>query len=56
MKRLMNIVRQGVLSTLDEKLQDSRGEDDTSVQITSENQAKAGAKKIFCNVAKPGSK
>ncbi|KAL3514818.1 hypothetical protein ACH5RR_027535 [Cinchona calisaya] len=56
MKRLMNIVRNGVLSTLDEKLQDSTGEDDNSVQITSEIQAKAAAKKIFCNVAKPGSK
>ncbi|KAK4490242.1 hypothetical protein RD792_000902 [Penstemon davidsonii] len=56
MKRLMNIVRNGTLSTLDEKLQDSTGEDEAMVQITSENQAKAAAKKIFVNVAKPGSK
>ncbi|KAL3505446.1 hypothetical protein ACH5RR_035287 [Cinchona calisaya] len=56
MKRLMNIVRNGVLSTLDEKLQGSSVEDETSVEITSENQAKAAAKKIFCNVAKRGSK
>ncbi|KAL0360479.1 UNVERIFIED_CONTAM: Mechanosensitive ion channel protein 8 [Sesamum radiatum] len=46
----------GVLSTLDEKIQGSAGEDEAMVQITSENQAKAAAKKIFNNVAKPGSK
>lgn len=56
MKRLMNIVRKGVLSTLDEKLQDSASDDEANVEITSENQAKAAAKKIFCNVAMPGSK
>ncbi|KAK2974868.1 hypothetical protein RJ640_020783 [Escallonia rubra] len=56
MKRLTNIIRNGVLSTLDEKLQDSTGEDESSGQITTESQAKAAAKKIFCNVAKPGSK
>lgn len=56
MKRLMNIVRKGVLSTLDEKLLDSASDDEANVQITSEYQAKAAAKKIFCNVAKPGSK
>ncbi|KAG8378009.1 hypothetical protein BUALT_Bualt08G0093500 [Buddleja alternifolia] len=56
MKRLMNIVRHGVISTLDEKIQGSTGEDEAMVQITSENQAKAAAKKIFNNVAKPGSK
>ncbi|XP_059656512.1 mechanosensitive ion channel protein 6-like [Cornus florida] len=56
MKRLMNIVRKGVLSTLDESIKDSNGEDESSVEITSEFQAKAAAKKIFCNVAKPGSK
>ncbi|KAK1388592.1 Mechanosensitive ion channel protein [Heracleum sosnowskyi] len=56
MKRLMNIVRKGTLSTLDEQIRDSTGEDETAVQITSELQAKHAAKKIFCNVAKPGSK
>ncbi|GKA05467.1 mechanosensitive ion channel protein 6-like protein, partial [Tanacetum coccineum] len=58
MKRLMNIVRTGVLSTLDEQLEGSRGddEDDTAVQITNEKQAKVAAKKIFINVAKQGSK
>ncbi|KAI3464759.1 hypothetical protein Pfo_021422 [Paulownia fortunei] len=56
MKRLMNIVRKGVLSTLDEKIQGSTGDDEAMVHITSEYQAKAAAKKIFNNVAKPGSK
>ncbi|KAG9149037.1 hypothetical protein Leryth_010648 [Lithospermum erythrorhizon] len=56
MKRLMNIVRQGVLSNLDEQLHESAGEDESAVQITSEKQAKSAAKKIFNNVAKPGSK
>ncbi|KAL4579028.1 hypothetical protein LXL04_015163 [Taraxacum kok-saghyz] len=57
MKRLMNIVRTGVLSTLDEQLEGTTGdEDDSAVQITNEKQAKVAAKKIFCNVAKPGSK
>ncbi|KAL1822912.1 hypothetical protein ACET3Z_009690 [Daucus carota] len=51
MKRLMNIVRKGNLS-IDEQI----CEDETAVQIKSETQAKNAAKKIFCNVAKPGSK
>ncbi|KAK9071804.1 hypothetical protein SSX86_008233 [Deinandra increscens subsp. villosa] len=57
MKRLMNIVRTGVLSTLDEQLEGStRDEDESAVQITNEKQAKVAAKKLFCNVAKQGSK
>ncbi|KAK6115127.1 hypothetical protein DH2020_007396 [Rehmannia glutinosa] len=56
MKRLVNIVRHGVISTLDEKIQGSTGEDEAMVLITSEKQAKAAARKIFDNVAKPGSK
>ncbi|XP_055811568.1 mechanosensitive ion channel protein 6-like [Solanum dulcamara] len=56
MKRLMNMVRKGVLSTLDEKLPQSNYEDENAVQITSEKKAKAAAKQIFNNVAKPGSK
>ncbi|XP_057490031.1 mechanosensitive ion channel protein 6-like [Actinidia eriantha] len=56
MKKLMNTVRRGVISTLDEQIQDSTGEDESAVEITSENQAKAAARKIFYNVAKPGSK
>ncbi|KAL1814937.1 hypothetical protein ACET3Z_017511 [Daucus carota] len=56
MKRLMNIIRKGSLSTLDEQLHNSTGEDESAVQITSEYQAKVAAKKIFSNVAKPGAK
>lgn len=56
MKRLINIVRKGALSTLDEKIQGSTGEDEATVHITSENQAKVAAKKIFFNVSKPGAK
>lgn len=56
MKKLMNIIRKGVLTTLDEQLEDSTDEDESSVQITNEIQAKVAAKKIFYNVAKPGSK
>lgn len=53
MKRMMNIVRKGVLSTLDEKLRDSTIGDEG---ITSENHAKIAARKIFFNVARPGAK
>ncbi|VFQ61470.1 unnamed protein product [Cuscuta campestris] len=56
MKRLMNIVRKGVLSTLDEQLDESTCEDESAVKITSEKLAKVAAKKIFNNVAKRGSK
>lgn len=56
MKRLINIVRHGVLSTLDERIQDENHEDESAMQIRSEYEAKAAAKKIFHNVAKPGSK
>ncbi|KAH9612440.1 hypothetical protein KSS87_022672 [Heliosperma pusillum] len=55
MKRLMNIVRKGVVSTLDEQL-DSGVEDDNAVQIRSEKEAKAAAKRVFTNVAKERSK
>ncbi|KAM3199766.1 hypothetical protein P3L10_032126 [Capsicum annuum] len=55
MKRWMNMVRKGVLSTLDEKLPQPNYEDKSAVQITSEKKAKAAAKKIFNSVAKPGS-
>ncbi|KAG5550799.1 hypothetical protein RHGRI_015681 [Rhododendron griersonianum] len=49
MKTLVKIVRKGVLSTLKAKI-------NVSPQITSDAQARAAAKKIFFNVAKPGSK
>ncbi|PKI53338.1 hypothetical protein CRG98_026275 [Punica granatum] len=54
MKRLMNLVRYGNLTTLDEQL--SNQNDESSKQINSEAEAKAAAKKIFHNVARQGSK
>ncbi|PPR84872.1 hypothetical protein GOBAR_AA35840 [Gossypium barbadense] len=56
MKRLMNIVRHGALSTLDEKIQDSTHEDEAGTHISNEREAKVATRKIFQNVAKPGSK
>ncbi|XP_047322789.1 mechanosensitive ion channel protein 6-like [Impatiens glandulifera] len=56
MKRLMNIVRNGVLSTLHDQIQDSVCQDESAVEITNEFQAKAAARKIFYNIAKPSSK
>ncbi|KAM5562631.1 mechanosensitive ion channel protein 6-like [Rosa sericea] len=55
MKRLMNIVKYGHLTTLDEQILDST-KDETDTKIKSEVEAKAAAKKIFRNVARPGSK
>ncbi|KAI9123577.1 hypothetical protein K1719_004877 [Acacia pycnantha] len=54
MKRLMNMVRNGTLSTLDEQTPDSTEDDKNATQIRSENEAKAAAKKIFQNVAGRG--
>ncbi|KAK3020074.1 hypothetical protein RJ639_004074 [Escallonia herrerae] len=56
MKRWMNIVRHGVMSTLDEQILDSAHEDDSKRQIRSEFAAKVAARKIFRNVAKADSK
>ncbi|KAL0696546.1 hypothetical protein Bca4012_063726 [Brassica carinata] len=57
MKRLMNVIRKGALSTLDEQIQDtSTHKDDKATQIRSENEAKQAARKIFQNVAMPGSR
>ncbi|KAH0920641.1 hypothetical protein HID58_020659 [Brassica napus] len=57
MKRLMNVIRKGALSTLDEQIQDtSTHKDDKATQIQSENEAKQAARKIFQNVAMPGSR
>lgn len=58
MKKLTNMVRHGVLSTLDEQISgaNQNEEDEMALQIRSENQAKIAAKKIFTNVAKPGSR
>ncbi|KAM7521270.1 hypothetical protein LguiB_020232 [Lonicera macranthoides] len=59
MKRLISLVQSGViskLSTLDEDLPDLTDEDESSLRTRDEREAKALSKKIFPNVAKPGSK
>ncbi|XP_044474168.1 mechanosensitive ion channel protein 6-like [Mangifera indica] len=56
MKRLINIVRHGSLTTLDEQIQDSSHADESGPHIKNEYEAKVAAKKIFQNVAKQGSK
>ncbi|KAF8112698.1 hypothetical protein N665_0062s0049 [Sinapis alba] len=57
MKRLMKIVRHVSLTTLDEQMQETTNEEDESTrQILSEKEAKAAARKIFKNVARPGAK
>ncbi|KAJ0969830.1 hypothetical protein J5N97_022707 [Dioscorea zingiberensis] len=56
MKRLMRIVRHGTLTTLDEQILQAGSEDESATEIRSENEAKVAAKKIFNNVARPGSK
>ncbi|KAM7258214.1 hypothetical protein ACFE04_013955 [Oxalis oulophora] len=56
MKRLVNLVRTGSLSTLDEQLKDSIHGDENTTKIRSEKEAKAAARKILFNVAKPGCK
>nr|KYP69210.1 putative mscS family protein At1g78610 family [Cajanus cajan] len=54
MKRLINMVRHGSLSTLDEQILDNANDDENATMIRSENEAKAAAKKIFQNVARRG--
>ncbi|KAJ0241883.1 Mechanosensitive ion channel protein 8 [Hirschfeldia incana] len=56
MKRLMKIVRHVSLTTLDEQMQETMNEDESTRQIRSEKEAKAAARKIFKNVARRGSK
>ena len=58
MNRMINLINTSMVSTLDEQLQDITGdqEDEASLQITSETQAKIAAKKIFRNLAEPGSR
>nr|XP_011459091.1 PREDICTED: mechanosensitive ion channel protein 8-like [Fragaria vesca subsp. vesca] len=52
MRRMVNIIRHGSLTTLDEHILDIK--DDASVEIRTECQAKEAAKNIFLKVAKPG--
>ncbi|CAL5341339.1 unnamed protein product [Camellia sinensis] len=56
MKRLMRIVRHGVLTTLDEQIQDSTVGKEATTLIRSECEAKVAARKIFQNVARRGYK
>jgi mechanosensitive ion channel protein 4/5/6/7/8/9/10 len=56
MKRPMKIVWYGALTTMDEQLKHATGEDELATEIHSEYKAKVAAKRIFQNVAKPGSK
>ncbi|KAG7641042.1 Mechanosensitive ion channel MscS [Arabidopsis suecica] len=56
MKRLMKIVRNVSLTTLDEQALQNTCEDESTRQIRSEKEAKAAARKIFKNVAQPGTK
>ncbi|RRT54516.1 hypothetical protein B296_00027637 [Ensete ventricosum] len=56
MKKLVRIVRRGTLTTLDEQALQGSGEDDSLMQIRSEYEAKAAARNIFNNVARPGAK
>ncbi|XP_058213893.1 mechanosensitive ion channel protein 8-like [Rhododendron vialii] len=56
MKRLVKIVRHGVLSTLDEQILDLTNGDESATQIRSEFEAKVAARKIFQNVARRGTK
>ncbi|XP_031744329.1 mechanosensitive ion channel protein 6 isoform X3 [Cucumis sativus] len=56
MKRLLNIVRYGSISTLDEQIRGPCLDDESTTEIKSEREAKAAAKKIFQNVAHRGYK
>ncbi|KAL4577912.1 hypothetical protein LXL04_014027 [Taraxacum kok-saghyz] len=57
MNRMMNVINTSLLTTLDDQVDDIFDDDeDASVQITSERQAKVAAKKIFYNVSKSGYK
>ncbi|XP_059653901.1 mechanosensitive ion channel protein 6-like [Cornus florida] len=56
MKRLMKMVRHGLLATLDEQILDSSYDNESNNQIRSEFEAKVAARKIFRNVARCGSK
>jgi hypothetical protein len=56
MKRLMNIILKGAISTLDQNMQDTTQEDEDATHIRSEYEAKCAARKIFHNVTEPGSR
>nr|WGO49547.1 mechanosensitive ion channel protein A031340 [Torenia fournieri] len=56
MKRLIKVVKNGLLTTLDEQVLESSQGDEAAKQIKSEYEAKCAARKILRNVAKPGTK
>ncbi|KAI7997439.1 Mechanosensitive ion channel protein 8 [Camellia lanceoleosa] len=56
MKRLIKIVRHGLLSTLDEQILESTNGDESTTQIRRELEAKVATRKIFQNVARRASK
>ncbi|CAN8270850.1 unnamed protein product [Cochlearia groenlandica] len=56
MKRLIKIVRNVSLTTLDEEAIQNTSEDESTRQIRSEKEAKAAARKIFKNVTQHGTK
>lgn len=58
MKRLVNMVRYGALTTLDEQIGNVTTDewDESATEIRSEREAKKAAKKIFKNVARPNAK
>ncbi|KAL6514179.1 hypothetical protein OROHE_019166 [Orobanche hederae] len=56
MKRLIKVVKNGVLTTLDERVLGSSQGDETATQIRSEHEAIGAARNIFRNVAKPRAK
>ncbi|KAG1361022.1 Mechanosensitive ion channel protein 6 [Cocos nucifera] len=54
MKRLMKMVMHGRLMLLHDEMPNAGAEDESMTEIQSEFEAKAAAKKMFSNVAKPG--
>ncbi|KAJ0896690.1 putative mechanosensitive ion channel MscS, LSM domain superfamily [Helianthus annuus] len=57
MNRMMNAINTSILTTVEEQFQEAiSDEDETFMHITSDNEAKVAAKKIFCNVVEPRSK
>ncbi|KAI3730312.1 hypothetical protein L1987_61481 [Smallanthus sonchifolius] len=57
MNKMMKAINTSMLTTVDQQLQDvTSDEDENFMNTMSEDQAKVAAKKIFRNVAEPGSK
>ncbi|GMN34879.1 hypothetical protein TIFTF001_004953 [Ficus carica] len=54
-RRMITTIRNGSLTTLEERILNSDTDDESSLQIKTECQAKEAERKIFFRVAKPGS-